>query len=74
MKLAIVTRYEIPDCFLLPSALEVKGSTARFYRDTFPGFFSSVGEGRKRQYHPALPLIEFFLFVYKMRDLHFHLP
>lgn len=33
---------------------EVKESTARFYRDTFPGFFSSVGEGRKRQYHPSV--------------------
>ena len=33
---------------------EVKESTARFYRDTFLGFFSSVGEGRKRQYHPSV--------------------
>lgn len=33
---------------------EVKESTARFYRDTFPSFFSSVGEGRKRQYHPSV--------------------
>lgn len=33
---------------------EVKESTARFYRDTFPGFFSSLGEGRKRQYHPSV--------------------
>lgn len=32
---------------------EVKESTARFYRDTFPSFFSSVNEGRKRQYHPS---------------------
>jgi len=33
---------------------EVKESTARFYRDSFPGFFSAVGEGRKRQYHPSV--------------------
>lgn len=33
---------------------EVKESTARFYRDTFPNFFSAVGEGRKRQYHPSV--------------------
>lgn len=33
---------------------EVKESTARFYRDSFPDFFSSVGEGRKRQYHPSV--------------------
>jgi len=32
---------------------EVKESTARFYRDTFPSFFPSVNEGRKRQYHPS---------------------
>lgn len=40
---------------------EVKESTARFYRDTFPGFFSSVGEGRKRQYHPSV--VEVIKFV-----------
>lgn len=33
---------------------ELKESTARFYRDTFPGFFSAIGEGRKRQYHPSV--------------------
>lgn len=33
---------------------EVKKSTAWFYRDIFLGFFSSVGEGRKRQYHPSV--------------------
>jgi len=33
---------------------EVKESTARFYRDTFPSFFSATGEGRKRQYHPSV--------------------
>ena len=32
---------------------KVKESTARFYRDTFLGFFSAIGEGRKRQYHPS---------------------
>lgn len=32
----------------------MKESTARFYRDTFPNFFSAVGEGRKRQYHPSV--------------------
>jgi len=40
---------------------EVKESTARFYRDTFPGFFSVVGEGRKRQYHPSV--VEVIKFV-----------
>jgi DNA-binding transcriptional MerR regulator len=33
---------------------ELKESTARFYRDTFPNYFSSVGEGRKRQYYPSV--------------------
>jgi len=33
---------------------ELKESTARFYRDTFPGFFLAIGEGRKRQYHPSV--------------------
>ena len=40
---------------------EVKESTARFYRDTFPGFFSVIGEGRKRQYHPSV--VEVIKFV-----------
>lgn len=33
---------------------EVKESTARFYRYTFLGFFSSEGESRKRRYHPSV--------------------
>ena len=32
----------------------VKESTARFYRDSFPSFFTAQGEGRKRQYHPSV--------------------
>ena len=40
---------------------DLKESTARFYRDTFPSYFSSVGEGRKRQYHPSV--VEVLRFV-----------